>query len=76
MLQAIKIIRSGIAEGMDWNYLAKLVKEEKKKGDPIASIIHKLKLDSNEVTTNILHTPLTACLTDIPAAHQQSRRPN
>lgn len=47
--KAITIIRSGIASGMGWDELNKIVKEEKKKGDPIASMIHKLKLGSNQV---------------------------
>jgi hypothetical protein len=47
--KAITIIRSAVANALDWNQLWKLVKEEKKRGDPIASMIHRLKLDTNEV---------------------------
>jgi len=43
-------MRSAVANGLDWTQLWKLVKDEKKKGEPIACLIHRLKLDSNEVT--------------------------
>eukprot|EP01102_Stenamoeba_stenopodia_P015841 TRINITY_DN546_c0_g1_i1.p1 TRINITY_DN546_c0_g1~~TRINITY_DN546_c0_g1_i1.p1 ORF type:complete len:1148 (-),score=396.63 TRINITY_DN546_c0_g1_i1:62-3505(-) len=48
--RAIMIIRSAIASGIDWTELARIVKDEKKKGDPIAGMIHRLKLESNEIT--------------------------
>jgi hypothetical protein len=35
---------------MDWNELERLVKEEKKRGNPVARIIVLLKLDSNQIT--------------------------
>ena len=43
------IIRSYVATGMDWNQLGAILKDEKKKGNPIAGIIHRLKLESNQV---------------------------
>ena len=49
MEKAILIIRSYLAQSIDWNELRSLVKEEKKKGNPIAMMIQHLKLDSNEV---------------------------
>ncbi len=36
-------------QGTDWTSLKKLVKQEAKKGNPIAQIIHQLKLESNQV---------------------------
>lgn len=53
--QAITIIRSAVANSLNWNELNKIIKEEKKRGDPIASIIHKLKLETNEIV--LLLTP-------------------
>jgi len=44
------IIRSAIASGIDWTELGRIVKDEKKKGDPIAGMIHRLKLETNEIT--------------------------
>ena len=40
---------------MDWEELRQLVKEEKKKGNPIAMIIQHLKLDSNEARPTHRH---------------------
>ena len=34
---------------MDWNELNNVVKQAKKNGDPIANMIHKLKLNQNQV---------------------------
>eukprot|EP00742_Colponemidia_sp_Colp-10_P006806 GILJ01007293.1.p1 GENE.GILJ01007293.1~~GILJ01007293.1.p1 ORF type:complete len:963 (-),score=268.38 GILJ01007293.1:280-3018(-) len=48
--QAIAILRQSLATGVDWKELWKMIKEEKKKGNPIANMIHQLKLDSNQVT--------------------------
>jgi len=48
--QVIQIIRSAVASSMDWTKLNEIIKEEKKKGDPTANMIHKLHLDKNQVT--------------------------
>jgi hypothetical protein len=37
-------------QGTDWTTLKKLVKLEAKKGNPIAQLIHQLKLETNQVT--------------------------
>lgn len=47
--KAILIIRSYVAASTDWGQLWAIVKEEKKKGNPIANIIHRLKLEQNMV---------------------------
>lgn len=49
MEQAILIIRSAVANSVDWEELGRIVQEEKKQGDPIAKLISKLKLATNEV---------------------------
>jgi hypothetical protein len=43
-------MRTHVFQGMDWNELERLVKEEKKRGNPVARIIAALKLDSNQIT--------------------------
>jgi len=48
--KAILVIRSGIANGMDWQELNRIVKLEKKNGNPIANIIESLKLDHNKIS--------------------------
>ena len=47
---AITVIRSAIAASVSWDELAKMVEDEKKKGNPVAEIIHSLQLEKNEVT--------------------------
>lgn len=47
---AITIIRNAVASQMDWQDLNDLVKEEKRRENPIAMIIDKLKLETNQLT--------------------------
>ncbi len=47
---AITIIRNAVASQMDWQDLNDLVKEEKRRGNPIALIIDNLKLKTNQLT--------------------------
>ncbi|KAI8818482.1 uncharacterized protein EV422DRAFT_168502 [Fimicolochytrium jonesii] len=49
----INTVRSFIASGMDWGDLEELVKEEKKNGNPVASVISKLKLDVGMVNIRL-----------------------
>ena len=48
--RACLVIRSAIANAMDWGDIELLVKEAQARGDPVASAIHGLKLSSNEIT--------------------------
>lgn len=43
------VVRSALANGMDWQALDELVKAETANGNPIASLIHELRLDRNQV---------------------------
>lgn len=52
----VKVVNGYIARQIDWTELAELVKQEKKKGNPLASVIHKLKLDQNSIVV-LLYTP-------------------
>lgn len=47
---AITIIRNAVASQMDWRDLEELVKEEKKRNNPIAQRIDSLKLATNQIT--------------------------
>lgn len=47
---AITIIRNAVASQMDWQDLHDLVKEEKRRENPIAMIIDNLKLETNQLT--------------------------
>lgn len=47
---AIMAVRAALANGMSWEDLARMVKEEKKSGNPVASLIDKLHLERNCMT--------------------------
>jgi hypothetical protein len=46
---ALMVVNSALASGMDWMMLQQLVKEEKETGNPVACLIHELKLETNEI---------------------------
>jgi predicted ribosome quality control (RQC) complex YloA/Tae2 family protein len=50
---AITIIRNAVASQMDWQDLQDLVKEEKRRQNPIAMAIEELKLKTNQVTLTL-----------------------
>ncbi|XP_014518587.1 nuclear export mediator factor NEMF isoform X2 [Vigna radiata var. radiata] len=47
---AILAVRVALAKGMNWDDLARMVKEEKKAGNPVAGLIDKLHLERNCMT--------------------------
>jgi len=47
---AILAVRVSLAKGMSWDDLARMVKEEKKAGNPVAGLIDKLHLERNCMT--------------------------
>ena len=47
---AILAVRAALANGMTWEDLARMVKEEKKSGNPVAGLIDKLYLEKNCMT--------------------------
>jgi predicted ribosome quality control (RQC) complex YloA/Tae2 family protein len=51
--RAILVVRSAVASGMSWSELDELVAAEKARGNPIAALIEKTKLDSNEVVLRL-----------------------
>ena len=56
--RATLVIRSAIANAMDWGDIELLVKDAQGRGDPVAMAIQSLKLKSNEITL-ILRWPTT-----------------
>lgn len=54
--QCISIFRNIRSEHVDWNELAQQIKTEKENGNPIALMIHKLKLLENKVTLYLSDT--------------------
>lgn len=38
-----------VNSGISWNDVSRMVKDEKKNGNPLANIIYKLSLDKNQV---------------------------
>jgi predicted ribosome quality control (RQC) complex YloA/Tae2 family protein len=53
--QALFIVRSGLASGIDWRELEKTLDEEKKKGNPIAAMITSLNLAHNHMVLLLPH---------------------
>lgn len=47
---AILAVRVALANGMSWVDLGRMVKEEKKSGNPVAGLIDKLYLERNCIT--------------------------
>lgn len=47
---AILIVRSAIANQIDWTEIKNLVKEAQVDGNPVATAIKDLKLDTNHIT--------------------------
>lgn len=47
---AILAVRVSLAKGMSWDDLTRMVKEEKKAGNPVAGLIDKLHLERNCMT--------------------------
>lgn len=47
---AILAVRVALANGMSWDDLTRMVKEEKKSGNPVAGLIDKLHLERNSMT--------------------------
>jgi hypothetical protein len=37
-------------QGYDWAEIARLVKEQRKHGNPVAAIIHRVRLETNSIT--------------------------
>ena len=48
--KALNILRTAIANQMDWKDIQEIVEEASENGDPILSRIRKLKLDINHFT--------------------------
>jgi predicted ribosome quality control (RQC) complex YloA/Tae2 family protein len=54
---ALNAVREALAGGMDWNDLARMIKDEKKAGNPVAALIDSLQLEKNKITL-VLRDPL------------------
>jgi hypothetical protein len=48
--RAIVVVRSAIANQIDWDEIHTLVREAQTQGDPVASAIKTLKLGTNHIT--------------------------
>eukprot|EP00160_Parvularia_atlantis_P014103 Unigene330_Nuclearia_a/m.1124 Unigene330_Nuclearia_a/g.1124 ORF Unigene330_Nuclearia_a/g.1124 Unigene330_Nuclearia_a/m.1124 type:complete len:726 (-) Unigene330_Nuclearia_a:1010-3187(-) len=51
--EAIMVVRSMLAQGTPWKEMKELVKEEKAKGNPVALVIDRLKLETNQITLSL-----------------------
>lgn len=48
--RAIQVVRSALANQIDWTEIGLIVKEAQAQGDPVASAIKELKLQTNHVS--------------------------
>ena len=48
--KAILVVRSALANQIDWTEIGQLVKDAQATGDPVAKSITSLKLDTNHIT--------------------------
>lgn len=48
--RALQVVRSALANQVDWAEIAQIVKEAQVAGDPVACAIKELKLHSNHIT--------------------------
>ncbi len=46
---ALNAVREALAGGMDWNDLGRMIKDEKKAGNPVAALIDSLQLEKNKI---------------------------
>eukprot|EP00756_Hemistasia_phaeocysticola_P060716 Hpha_TRINITY_DN4268_c0_g1::TRINITY_DN4268_c0_g1_i1::g.186598::m.186598 len=53
--QALAIVRGAVAQGVSWAELGRLIREQKRAGHPIATMIHQLHLDRNRVALLLTH---------------------
>ena len=60
--KALNILRTAIANQMDWKDIQEIVEEAAENGDPILSRIRKLKLDINHFTM-MLSNPFSGKVT-------------
>lgn len=50
---AINAVKDALEGGMDWKELERLIKEERKGGNPVAALIQSLQLDRDRVTLSL-----------------------
>lgn len=48
--RALQVVRSALANQVDWAEIGQIVKEAQAAGDPVACAIKELKLQSNHIT--------------------------
>lgn len=50
---AIDSVKEALAAGISWGDLDDMIRSEKQRGNPVALLIHSLKLDSNTITVSL-----------------------
>lgn len=67
--RALQVVRSALANQVDWAEIGQIVKDAQAAGDPVACCIKELKLQSNHITM-LLKNPYGA-----PEDHADARKP-
>lgn len=50
---ALNAVKDALEGGLDWKELERLIKDEKKAGNPVAALIHSLQLDKGRITLSL-----------------------
>lgn len=53
--RAIATINSALANQIDWEEIEEVVQEAKSQSDPVANVIKKLKLDTNQLVLSLTY---------------------
>eukprot|EP00667_Euglena_gracilis_P003840 EG_transcript_3854 len=68
---AITVIRSALAQSIDWTELKRVVKEQRRAGNPIAMLIHDFHFEQNKVTLLLTDNTDDAAEADLTAPVEQ-----
>eukprot|EP00668_Euglena_longa_P012176 GGOE01014608.1.p1 GENE.GGOE01014608.1~~GGOE01014608.1.p1 ORF type:complete len:1133 (+),score=385.10 GGOE01014608.1:88-3486(+) len=68
---AIMVIRSALAQSIDWTELKRVVKEQRRAGNPIAMMIHDFHFEQNKITLLLTENTDDATEADLTAPVQQ-----
>lgn len=73
--QALQVVNSALNSGMDWDQLHEIVRVEQEKQNPVALLIHQLRLEDNTMILKLpLDEPIEVTLDLSETAHSNANR--
>jgi predicted ribosome quality control (RQC) complex YloA/Tae2 family protein len=51
--ECLEVVRSALSQGIDWTELKRIFKEQRRSGNPIALVIHSLKLEQSRIALEL-----------------------